>query len=419
MSIFDFSPKVLEIGQKALQQTKEHFAEIQRISEENTKRVMEVFHQNRVSEQHFHESTGYGLGDRGREVLDNIYANLFGGEEAYVRIGLVSGTHAITSALFGVLSPGQTLLYVTGKPYDTLHGVIGLTGNHKGSLAHFNIGYKQVDVLQSGAPDMDGILEALKDESIGLVAIQRSRGYASRKSWDIDTIEQVVSLVKNQCPNLPVFVDNCYGEFVETREPLHVGADLIAGSLIKNPGGGLAPAGGYIAGRADLVEGARNRATAPGLLGEYGANLGQNRLLYQGLFFAPHVVAEALKTAVFTAACMETLGFETSPASKDRRTDIVQSVQFPDSALLCRFCQGIQAGAPVDSFVTPIPGEMPGYDTQVIMAAGAFHQGASIELSADGPMRKPYTAYLQGGLTFSSAKLGVLTAVSKMINEHD
>ena len=417
MSIFDFSPKVLEIEQKALARTETSFAQITQTAEQNTKRVLDAFHRHRVSEQHFETSTGYGLGDRGRDVLDALYADLFGGEAGFVRIGLVSGTHAITAALFGALKPQRTLLYVTGKPYDTLHGVIGLTGNHRGSLADYHIGYRQVDVLPSGAPDMAGIREALRDTSIGLVAIQRSRGYSSRKSWDIDTIGEVAALVKSICPDLPLFVDNCYGEFVETREPLHVGADLIAGSLIKNPGGGLAPAGGYVVGRADLVEAARNRATAPGLLGEYGANLGQNRLLYQGLFFAPHVVGEALKTAVFTAACMEELGFFADPAANEQRTDIVQSVLFEHAEQLCRFCQGIQAGAPVDSFVTPVPGEMPGYDSPVIMAAGAFHQGASIELSADGPLREPYTAYLQGGLTFASAKLGVLTAVAKMMDE--
>ena len=415
MSIFDFPPKVLEIEQKALARTEKTFAAITHTAEQNTKRVLDAFHRHRVSEQHFETSTGYGLGDRGRDVLDALYADLFGGESGFVRIGLVSGTHAITAALFGALKPQQTLLYVTGKPYDTLHGVIGLTGNHPGSLADYHIGYRQVNVLPSGAPDIEGIRDALRDTSVGLVAIQRSRGYSSRKSWDMDTIGEVAELVKKLRPDVPLFVDNCYGEFVETREPLHVGADIIAGSLIKNPGGGLAPAGGYVVGRADLVEAAQNRATAPGLLGEYGANLGQNRLLYQGLFFAPHVVGEALKTAVFTAACMEELGFFADPTANERRTDIVQSVLFESDDQLCRFCQGIQAGAPVDSFVTPVPGEMPGYDSPVIMAAGAFHQGASIELSADGPLREPYTAYLQGGLTFASAKLGVLTAVSKMM----
>lgn len=416
MSIFHFPHSVLAIEEKAQEGTKEAFGAVDTLVRENTRRLMEVFHQNRVSEQHFHETTGYGLGDRGREVLDNIYAQLFGGEEAYVRIGLVSGTHAITAALFGNLKPGETLLYVTGKPYDTLHGVIGLTGKHKGSLADYGISYKQVDVLPCGSPDFAGIKEALADKTVAMVAIQRSKGYANRKSWDIETIGGVNALVKEIRGDVPVFVDNCYGEFVETREPLHVGVDLIAGSLIKNPGGGLVPAGGYVAGRADLVEGARNRATAPGLLGEYGANLGQNRLLYQGLFFAPHVVGQALKTAIFTAACMEEMGFMAEPSSKDRRTDIVQSIQFPNSELLCGFCEGIQAGAPVDSFVTPVPGEMPGYDSPVIMAAGAFHQGASIELSADAPLREPYTAYLQGGLTFESARLGVLTAVHKIQN---
>ena len=377
--------------------------------------MLEAFHRHRVSESHFAATTGYGLGDRGRDTLDALFADIFGGEAAYVRVGLASGTHAITAALFGALSPGQTLLYVTGTPYDTLHGVIGLSGEHHGSLRHYGIQYAEVELLPEGGPDLAGIRGAVAGSEIGLVAIQRSRGYSTRQSLTTDEIQDICEAVRAVNPGVPIFVDNCYGEFVEAREPLHVGADLIAGSLIKNPGGGLAPSGGYIAGREDLVRAAANRATAPGLDGAYGATLGHSRLLYQGLFLAPHVVGEALKTAVFAAAVMEELGFVVDPLPDARRGDIVQLVRFDSDAALIRFCRGIQRGAPVDAYVTPEPGPMPGYDCPVIMAAGAFHQGSTIELSADGPLREPYCAYLQGGLTFQSGKLGVLSAAQLIL----
>jgi len=415
MSAFSFSDRVLQLGQFAMTDCGEMFAKIDQISEHNTRKVLEAFHRHRVSDTHFAESTGYGLGNRGREVLDALFADIFGGEAGFVRVGLVSGTHAITAALFGTLRPGQTLLYVTGTPYDTLHGVIGLTGDHHGSMKHYGIRYAQVDPAIDGAPDYAAIREAAGDPNIGVAAIQRSRGYAIRRSLTIDEIARICEIVRDVNPTVPIFVDNCYGEFVETREPLEVGADLIAGSLIKNPGGGLAPSGGYIAGRADLVEAAANRATAPGLHGAYGATLGHNRHLLQGLFLAPHTVAQALKTAVFASAVMEELGFAADPRPRDPRTDIVQMLEFAKPEDLIRFCRGIQQGAPIDAYVTPEPGPMPGYDCPVIMAAGAFNQGSTLELSADAPLREPYVAYLQGGLTFESGKLGVLSAAQLLL----
>jgi len=415
MSAFAFSDRVLQLEQSALARSGEAFSRIDRIAEQNTRKVLEAFHRHRISDFHFAPTTGYGLGDRGRSALDDLYADIFGGEAAFVRLGLVSGTHAITSALFGTLCPGQTLLYVTGAPYDTLHGVIGLTGNHHGSLKHYGIAYAQIDLSPDGGPDFAAIQTAVSDPAVGVVAIQRSRGYSTRKSLSINEIGAICAAVRAVNSTVPIFVDNCYGEFVEAREPLEVGADLIAGSLIKNPGGGLAPSGGYIVGRRDLVAAAANRATAPGLDGAYGATLGHTRLLYQGLFLAPHVVAQAMKTAVFASAVMEELGFHADPGPSDPRTDIVQMLRFDKADDLIRFCRGIQQGAPIDAYVTPEPGPMPGYDCPVIMAAGAFHQGSTIELSADGPLREPYCAYLQGGLTFESGKLGVLSAAQLIL----
>ncbi|MCL2827479.1 MAG: methionine gamma-lyase family protein [Oscillospiraceae bacterium] len=415
MSAFVFSDQIRALEQSALARCDPAFARIDQTAEANTRKVLDAFHRHRISETFFAGSTGYGLGDRGRDALDALFADVFGGEAALVRVGLVSGTHAIAAALFGALSPGQTLLYVTGLPYDTLHGVIGLTGNHHGSMKHYGMGYAQINPARDGGPDYDAIRAAAAKSDVGVVAIQRSRGYSTRRSLTILEIEQICQIVRTVNPTVPIFVDNCYGEFVETQEPLDMGADLIAGSLIKNPGGGLAPCGGYIVGRADLVQAAASRMTAPGIGGDYGATLGHSRLLYQGLFMAPHTVAQALKTAVFAAAVMESLGFYADPAPEAIRSDIIQMIQFGNPEALTRFCQGIQQGAPVDAYVTPEPGDMPGYDCPVIMAAGAFIQGASIELSADGPLREPYAAYLQGGLTFESGKLGVLCAAQRML----
>lgn len=413
---FDFSQRVLDIDKRACEMTAPLFEGIDNIAQENTKKVLSAFHRHRVSDTYFAGTTGYGLGDRGREELDGICADVFGAEAGLMRVNLISGTHAITSALFGALAPGQTLLYATGAPYDTLLSVIGVTGNYHGSLKQYGIDYAEVPVTDGGLPDYSAIKSAAASDKVGVVAIQRSRGYSSRKSLTIQEIGEICAIVKAVNSHAAIFVDNCYGEFVELMEPSNVGADLIAGSLIKNPGGGLAPAGGYIAGRPDLVENASMRMTAPGLGGESGATLGVNRYLYQGLFMASHTVAQAMKTSVFCAACMEIMGYKAYPAWDVVRSDIIQRIEFGGPDSLIKFCRGIQRGGPVDSFVTPEPSDMPGYESKIIMAVGGFVQGASIELSADGPMREPYAAYMQGGLTFESGRLGILSAAQEMLN---
>jgi len=391
------------------------FEEIDRVAELGTRKVLEAFHAHRVSDTFFAGTTGYGYNDRGRDALDSICAHIFGAGAGLFRINLISGTHAITAALFGALRPGQTLLYATGRPYDTLLGVIGATGERHGSLKFYGVDYRETDMTPDGRPDYAAISDAARDKSVGVVAIQRSRGYATRKSLTVAEIGRIAETVRRANPDAVIFVDNCYGEFVEATEPIEAGADLVAGSLIKNPGGGLAPSGGYIAGRPELVENAAMRMTVPGIGGEAGASLGNNRLLYQGLFMAPHTTAQALKTSVFCAACMEIMGFPTNPPALAPRTDIIQMVELGEPDALIRFCRGIQKGGPVDAFATPEPAYMPGYDDDVIMAAGSFIQGASIELSADGPMRPPYAAYMQGGLTFESGKLGILSAVNELL----
>lgn len=419
MDYFDISPGVAEISERAMAGLGKVFAEIDAVAEYNTQKVMAAFQKNRVSDTFFAVTTGYGYGDRGRDALDLIYADIFNTESALVRTGFVNGTHAITAALFASLKPGDTLLSVTGLPYDTLQSAIGIRDGCHGSLKFYGIDYAQVDFAENGLPDYQAISCAAGKENVGAVFIQRSRGYSTRPTLSVDEISKLCGIIREATPRAAIIVDNCYGEFVERTEPTDAGADLVAGSLIKNPGGGLAPAGGYIAGRRDLVENAAMRLTTPGIGGECGASLGVNRALYQGLFLAPHTVAQALKTAVFCAAAMEKLGYETSPASDERRSDIIQMIKFGNPGDLKRFCEGIQKGAPVDSFVTPEPWDMPGYDCQVIMAAGAFVQGASIELSADGPMRPPYCAYLQGGLTFPSGKLGIMLALDRLVNSVD
>lgn len=398
-----------------MERVSKQFAAIDATAERNTARVLAAFQNNRVSDSLFGGTTGYGYGDKGREVLDSIYAEVFKTQSALVRLGFVNGTHAITAALYACLSPGDVLLSATGTPYDTLLGVIGISGSYHGSLKHYGVGYAQADMLPSGEPDMAAIEKMAADKKVRAVFIQRSRGYTGRPALTIEKIGRIISCVKNVNPAAAVIVDNCYGEFVEELEPSHAGADIIAGSLIKNPGGGLAPTGGYVAGRRDLVEAASYRMTVPGIGGECGPTLGNSRLLYQGLFMAPHTVAQALKTAVFAASLMELLGYKTSPASDAARSDIIQAIDFGDAELLKRFCRGIQAGAPVDSFVVPEPWEMPGYDCPVIMAAGAFVQGSSIELSADAPMKEPFRVYLQGGLTFEAGKLGIMRAASLLL----
>ena len=409
------SKRVRDLGDQAQRELAEQFARIDSIAEVNTQRVLAAFRDHRVAEGYFAGTTGYGYDDLGRDQLDLIYADLFGTEDALVRIGFVNGTHAISAALFGVLRPGDVLVSAVGAPYDTLLGVIGVADKGPGSLKDFGVEYRQVDLTPENTPDLAGLAQAVRDPKVKAVLIQRSKGYSTRASLSVDEIGQMCAIIRENNPNVAILVDNCYGEFVEEKEPTHVGADLVVGSLIKNPGGGLAPTGAYLAGRHDLIEGAAMRLTCPGIGKECGSTLGNNRLLYQGLFMAPHTVAQAVKTAVFGAKIMELLGYETEPRSDAVRHDIIQMIHLGGPEPVKRFCKGIQSGAPVDSYVTPEPWDMPGYDCQVIMSAGAFIQGASIELSADAPMREPYTVYLQGGLTYESGKAGVLLAVEELL----
>ena len=408
------SERVRTLARQAEQGLERQFARIDAVAQLHTQRVLAAFQRHRVSESYFAGTTGYGYDDLGRDKLDEIYADLFGTEDALVRIQFVNGTHAITCALFGALKAGDVLVSAVGAPYDTLLGVVGAANKGHGSLKDYGVEYRQVE-LKDNAPDLEGLAEAVRDPRVKAVLIQRSKGYATRASLSVDEIGELCAVVRKNNPNAAILVDNCYGEFVEEKEPTQVGADLVVGSLIKNPGGGLAPTGAYIAGRHDLVEGAAMRLTCPGIGRECGSTLGNNRLLYQGLFMAPHTVAQALKTAVFAARLMEELGYETEPRSDAVRRDIIQMIHLGSPEAVKRFCKGIQSGAPVDSYVTPEPWDMPGYDCPVIMAAGAFIQGASIELSADAPMREPYTVYLQGGLTYESGKTGILLAAEELL----
>lgn len=417
MKVTDIKPEVFAMAQRVQAKLGERFAEIDAVAEENTRRVMTAFQDNRVSDACFAGTTGYGYDDLGRETLDKIYAQIFGAEAALVRIGFVNGTHALTAAMFALVKPGDTILAVTGMPYDTLRSAIGISGDCHGSLKFYGVNYAQVDLNADGDPDIPAIKAAAADKNVTAVMIQRSRGYAERKALTVQEIGEIINAVKEVNPAANVMVDNCYGEFTDVIEPTHVGADIIAGSLIKNPGGGIAPTGGYVAGRAELVERAAMRLTTPGIGGECGSTLGNNRLLFQGLFMAPHIVAQALKTAVFCAGMMEEIGTESSPSVFEKRSDIIQMVKLGNEQNMQRFCVGIQAGAPVDSYVTPEPWAMPGYDCPVIMAAGSFIQGSSIELSADGPIRPPYMIYMQGGLTYESGKLGIMMAVSAMLDK--
>ena len=408
------SDKVKALAAQAQADIRPQFDRIDAIAEENTAKVLAAFQKHRVSEAHFAGTTGYGYDDLGRDTLDLIFADLFHTEDALVRVQFVNGTHAISCALFGALKPGDVLVSAVGAPYDTMLGVIGVVDKGPGSLKSYGIEYRQVDLVNN-EPDPVGLAEAVKDPRVKAVLIQRSRGYATRDSLSVAKIGELARVVKENNPNAAVLVDNCYGEFVETIEPTQVGADLVVGSLIKNPGGGLAPTGGYIAGRHDLVEGAAMRLTTPGIGKQCGSTFGSNRSLYQGLFLAPHTTAQAVKTAVFAARMMELLGYQVDPVSDAVRHDIIQMIHFGDPEPLKKFCKGIQFGAPVDSYVTPEPWDMPGYDCPVIMAAGAFIQGASIELSCDAPMREPYTAYFQGGLTYESGKAGIMLAVEELL----
>jgi cystathionine beta-lyase family protein involved in aluminum resistance len=376
-------------------------------------KVIRAFQKHKVSDYHFAGSTGYGYNDRGREVLDLVYADALGAEAALVRPHFVSGTHTIGTALFGVLRPGEQLLYVTGKPYDTLHKIIGKPGDGTGSLQDFGIEYGEVGLLADGTPDWRGIAAAIKPNT-KVIGIQRSRGYDWRPSFTVARIAEMVRFVKELSPQVIVFVDNCYGEFTETAEPTEAGVDLMAGSLIKNPGGGIAPSGGYIAGRRDLVELAAYRLTAPGIGGEVGAMLGATRAMFQGLFLAPHLVGQAIKGSTLAAAVFAELGFETHPRWDELRTDLIQAIRFTSAEHLITFVQGIQKASAVDAHVVPEPWDMPGYEHPVIMAAGTFIQGGSLELSADAPIREPFIAYMQGGLTYSHCKFGILTVLEHM-----
>ena len=391
---------------------KDRFESIDWLSEYNQQKVLAAFQKERISAEHLSGSTGYGYDDAGRDALEKVYADIFETEDALVRPQIVSGTHAINLALAGNLRPGDELLSPVGKPYDTMDEIIGIR-ECPGSLAEYGVTYMQVDLLDDGSFDYDNIKNAIKPKT-RMVTIQRSKGYAVRPSLSVERIGELISFVKGIKPDVICMVDNCYGEFVEATEPTQVGADIIAGSLIKNPGGGLAPCGGYIAGRRDLVENAAFRLTSPGLGKEVGATLGVNEKFYQGLFLSPTVTAAALKTAVFAAAVYEKLGFKTVPESSAPRTDIIQAVELGSPERLLAFCEGIQAAAPVDSYVTPVADDMPGYDSKVVMAAGAFVQGSSIELSADGPMREPYAVYFQGGLTWPHGKLGIMKSIQSL-----
>ena len=412
----DISEKVKQLAKTAETDCTPIFERIEAIKEYNQQKVLSAFINNGISESHFVPTSGYGYGDRGRDATDAVFAEVFGAEDALVRHNFVSGTHALTVALFGVLRPGDVMLSVTGKPYDTMEEVIGLRGSESGSLKDFGVLYDQVDLLPNGELNLDEI--ETKAKTCKIIYVQRSRGYSLRPSMTIDRIKALAERVKTSNPNAYIVVDNCYGEFCEKLEPTQVGADLIVGSLIKNAGGGIAVTGGYIAGKAELVEKCAYRLTSPGMGKEVGCSLGQTKNMLMGLFFAPIVVGEAMKTAVLAAKMFETIGYEVTPKFDDYRTDIIQSIKLNTPDALIAFCRGIQKGSPVDSFVAPEAWDMPGYDSQVIMAAGAFNMGASIELSADAPLRDPFAVWMQGGLTYYSAKVGAMYALQTMLDNN-
>ena len=413
--MFTFSDKVQELSAKALETAKNEFDAIDAITEYNQQKMLKAFIDNGVSENIFAESTGYGYGDRGREIIDRVFAQAVGAEDAIVRHNFTCGTHTLTVALFGILRPGDTMLCVSGRPYDTILPVIGITKNDKdmGSLADYGVKYEEID-LKDDELDYEAIEKRVSMGNVKMVYIQRSRGYKLRHSLSVAEIKKVIDITKKHSDAV-VMVDNCYGEWTEKIEPTDVGADIIAGSLIKNPGGGIAKTGGYIAGKRECIELCSYRLTTPGLGKEVGATLGQSRELFMGIFNGPHVVGEALKTAAFTSALFTLMGFDPTPSVGETRHDIIQAVRLREEKNLIAFCQGLQKGAPVDSFVTPEPWEMPGYDSKVIMSAGAFTLGSSIELSADAPLREPYAVWLQGGLNFHSAKVAVMFAAEEVL----
>lgn len=419
--MFNFDERIEKYSENALTEAKAEFENIDRITEYNQRKMLKAFIDNGVSENIFAESTGYGYNDRGREIIDRVFAQAVGAEDAILRHNFTCGTHTLTVALFGVLRPGDTMLSVSGRPYDTILPVIGIgstENENMGSLKNYGIKYDEISLDSMGRLDFDAIEKRLQREPVRMVYIQRSRGYSLRPSISVDEIKKVVDIA-HKYKNTIVMVDNCYGEWTETKEPTDVGADIIAGSLIKNPGGGIAKTGGYIAGRRDFIELCSYRLTTPGLGKEVGATLGQSRDLFMGIFSAPHVVGEALKTAVFTSAIMKEMGFDSTPEIHESRHDIIEAVKLGRESLLIAFCQGLQKGAPVDSFVTPEPWAMPGYDNEVIMAAGAFTLGSSIELSADAPLREPFAVWLQGGLNFHSSKVAVMFAAQEVLKVLD
>lgn len=413
---FKHGTKIAPIVKKVENKIKNVHEQIDRQSEANQFRVLRSFQNYRVSDSHFMPTTGYGYDDTGRDTLEEIYADVFGAESGLVRPQIISGTHAISIALFGVLRPGDELIYITGKPYDTLEEIVGIRGSGIGSLKEFQIDYQTVDLSENGSVDFEAVKDAITPKT-KMIGIQRSKGYATRPSFTVAQIQEMIAFVKSIREDLVVFVDNCYGEFVEDLEPCHVGADLMAGSLIKNPGGGIAKTGGYIVGKQSLVEACSYRMTSPGIGAEAGASLYSLQEMYQGFFLAPHIVGQALKGAVFTSAFLEEIGLQTNPSWDHIRTDLIQSVQFDEPKLMVAFCQAIQYASPINSHVTPYPNYMPGYEDDVIMAAGTFIQGASIELSADGPIRAPYVAYVQGGLTYSHVKIAICSAIDSLVDQ--
>ena len=417
--MFKFDERIEKYAAQAISNIKPCFAQLEEITEYNQQKMLKAFIDNSVSESMFAESTGYGYNDRGREIIDRVFAQAVGAEDALVRHNFTCGTHTLTVALFGVLRPGDVMLSVTGRPYDTILPVIGVgstESENMGSLKNYGIKYDEVSLDADGRIDYEKIEERLKSGPVKMVYIQRSRGYSLRPTVSVAEIKKVVDIA-HKYEGTMVMVDNCYGEWTEKLEPTDVGADIIAGSLIKNPGGGIAKTGGYIAGKNEFVEMCAYRMTTPGLGREVGATLGQSRELYMGIFNGPHVVGEALKTAVFTSEIMKLLGFDSTPETFEDRYDIIEAVKLGKEELLIAFCQGLQKGAPVDSFVTPEPWDMPGYPCQVIMAAGAFTSGSSIELSADAPLREPFAVWMQGGLNFHSGKIGIMLAAQEMMKK--
>lgn len=408
-----YTPELIEKIKMVEEKIKPVHEQIHEVALANQNKVLSSFRNKNVSEQNFTPSTGYGYDDYGRDVLEEVYADVFKAEAGLVRPQIISGTHAIATALFGVMRPGDDLLYITGSPYDTLLEIVGVTGNGIGSFKEYQMGYDHVDLLEDGSVDFETVKEKITKKP-KVVAIQRSRGYADRPSFTIEKIKEMIDFVKTVHPTAIIFVDNCYGEFVEQKEPIEVGADLMAGSLIKNPGGGLAKTGGYIVGRLDLIEACGYRLTSPGIGREAGASLYSLQEMYQGFFMAPHAVGEALKGAVYTAALLETCGVDSSPKWNDPRTDLIQMISLNDKDKMIQFAQTIQKYSPINAHVTPVGAYMPGYEDDVIMAAGTFIQGSSIELTADGPIRPPYTLYVQGGLTYEHVKLAVSSAVSEL-----